>query len=147
MIPDFYGILVFLHIVSAVLSIGPLFILMPIIRRINGVDAAIEQTYLSVINVIIRFVMHAGHALVFTGVLLIILGPWPWYTSWVIMTLAVLLLSAVFLSRGFTHVLRRFRNPAANKNEMLSRLNKTAWTYIVLMLIMLWLMVQKPMLW
>jgi hypothetical protein len=147
MIPEVYGIFVFLHVVSAVLSIGPLFILMPIIRRIHGVDAAIEQTYLSVINVIIRIVMHAGHALVFTGVLLIILGPWPWNTSWVIMTLAVLLLSAVFLSRGFTQVLRKFHNPTANKNEMLSRLNKTAWTYIVLMLIMLWLMVQKPMLW
>jgi hypothetical protein len=44
-------------------------------------------------------------------------------------------------------VLRKFHNPEASKTEMLNRLNKTAWTYIVLMLIMLWLMVQKPMLW
>ncbi|MFJ7934705.1 hypothetical protein [Sporosarcina sp. NPDC096371] len=142
-----YGILVYSHIVSAVLSIGPLFIFMPIIRRLRGVDAVIEQAYLSVINVVIRIVMHAGHVLVFTGVLLLILGPWPWYTSWVIMTLAVLLLSAVFLSRGFTLVLRKFHDPGADKNVMLSRLNKTSWYYIGLMLIMLWLMVQKPMLW
>ena len=147
MITYIYGILVFLHVVSAVLSIGPLFILMPIIRRLHGVDARIEQTYLSIINVIIRIVMHAGHALVVSGVLLLIFGPWPWYSSWVIMTLIILLLSGVFLSRGFTLVLRKFHNPDADKNEMLIRLNKTAWTYILLMLIMLWLMVQKPMLW
>ncbi len=147
MIPDIYGILVYSHIVSAVLSIGPLFILMPIIRRLGGVDAAIEQVYLSVIKIIIRIVMHAGHFLVFSGVLLLILGPWPWYTSWVIMTLIALLLSGVFLSRGFTQVLRKFHNPDADKNKMLIRLNKTAWTYILLMLIMLWLMVQKPMFW
>lgn len=147
MIPDIYGILVFSHIVSAVLSIGPLFLLMPIIRRLRGVDAAVEQAYLSVINVVIRIVMHAGHVLVFTGVLLLILGPWPWYSSWVIMTLAVLLLSAVFLSRGFTLVLRKFHDPGADKNVMLNRLNNTSWAYIGLMLIMLWLMVQKPMLW
>lgn len=147
MIPDIYGILVYSHIVSAVLSIGPLFILMPIIRRLRGVDAAIEQAYLSVIKIIIRIVMHAGHVLVFSGVLLLILGPWPWYTSWVIMTLAVLLLSAVFLSRGFTLVLRKFHDAGVDKNVMLSRLNRTSWTYIGLMLIMLWLMVQKPMIW
>ncbi len=147
MMPDVYGILVFLHVVSAVLSIGPLFILMPIIRRLRGVDAVSEQVYLSVINIIIRIVMHAGHVLVVTGVLLLILGPWPWYSSWVIMTLAILLLSAVFLSRGFTQVLRKFHNPGANKNEMLKRLNRTSWGYIGLMLILLWLMVQKPMLW
>ena len=53
-----------MHVVSAVLSIGPLFILMPIIRRLRGVEASIEQAYLSIINVIIRLVMHAGHVLV-----------------------------------------------------------------------------------
>ena len=147
MMPDIYGILVYSHIVSAILSIGPLFILMPIIRRLRGVDATSEQVYLSVIKVIIRIVMHAGHVLVFTGVLLLILGPWPWYTSWVIMTLVVLLLSAVFLANGFTLVLRRFHDPGIDKNMMLNRLNRTSWTYIGLMLIMLWLMVQKPMLW
>jgi uncharacterized membrane protein len=147
MIPEIYGIFVFLHVVSAVISIGPLFILMPIIRRLRGVDEQIEQAFLTVIHVTIRVVMHAGHALVVTGVLLLILGPWPWHSSWVIMTIAVLLLSAFFLSRGFTQVLRNFHKPGVDKNDILRRLNRTAWTYIILMLIMLWLMVQKPMIW
>lgn len=142
-----YGAIVYLHVISAVLSIGPLFILMPIIKRLRGVETIVEEVYLTVVNVIIRLVMHAGHVLVYTGVLLLIFGPWPWYTSWVIMTLAVMLLSGVFLAKGFTVVLRRFKNPNADKNKILDRLNTTSWIYIVLLLIMLWLMVQKPMLW
>jgi len=98
--PDIYGVIVFLHVLSAVLSIGPLTILMPVIKRLHGVEASIEQAYLSVIKVVIRIVMHAGHVLVVSGVLLLILGPYPWTTSWVILTLAVLLLSGVFLSKG-----------------------------------------------
>ena len=139
--------IIFLHVVSAVLSIGPLFILMPIIGRLRGADASIEKAYLSIINVIIRMVMHAGHVLVFTGVLLILFGPWPWYTSWVLLTLAVMAVSAVFLATGFTRVLRKFNDPGKDKDKILTRLKKTSWQYIGLMLIMLWLMVEKPILW
>ena len=144
---DIYGIMVFMHVFSAMLSIGPLFLLMPVIKRVHNVGAEVEQAYMSVINVIIRIVMHAGHLLVVTGALLVLLGPWPWHTSWVIVTLIILLLSGVFLATGFTRVLRKFNKPGANKNEILKRLNWTSWGYIGLMLIMLWLMVQKPMLW
>ena len=93
--------LVFMHVVSATLSIGPLFILLPIIRRMRGVETDSVEAYLSVFNVIIRMVMHAGHVLVFTGVLLLILGPWPWHTSWVIMTVFVMLLFRVLSRKGF----------------------------------------------
>ena len=147
MIRDFYSTVVFLHVLSAVLSIGPLFILMPIIKRLRGVQSAIEIAYMSVIKVIIRIVMHAGHVLVFTGVLLIILGPWPWNTSWVVMTVVVMGISAFFLATGFTRVLRTFNTPGINKNQLLNRLNRTSWLYIGLMLVMLWLMVQKPNFW
>lgn len=142
-----YGTIVFVHVVSAVLSIGPLFLLMPTIKRLRNVDVSTESAYLSVIHVIIRIVMHSGHMLVISGVLLILTGPWPWYASWVIATLAVLLLSGVFLSTGFTKVLRKYHLPESNKGELLTILNRTSWIYIGLMLIMLWLMVQKPMLW
>lgn len=144
---DVYSTVVFLHVVSAILATGPLFILMPIIKRLRGVEIQIEEIYLTIINVIIRLVMHAGHALVFTGVLLIIIGPWSWYTSWVVMTVFVMGLSAVFLATGFTRVLRVLNTTGTCKNELLNRLNRTSWIYITLMLIMLWLMVQKPIIW
>ncbi len=142
-----YGLIVFLHIVSAVLAIGPLFIIMPIIRRLRSVERGVEKALLSVIAAIIRLVMHAGHALVVTGVILIVWGPWPWHTSWVLMTFFVLAVSAFFLATGFTRVLRDFDRLDVSKDELLNRLNKTAWLYIGLMLLILWLMVQKPMLW
>ena len=55
--------------------------------------------------------------------------------------------SALFLATGFTRVLRVFNAPGARKKDSLKRLNRTSWLYIGLMLIMLWLMVQKPTFW
>lgn len=147
MILDLYSTVVFMHVVSAVLSIGPLFILMPVIKRLRGAQSDVELAYMSVIKVVIRVVMHAGHALVFTGALLLILGPWPWYTSWVVMTIFVMGVSGVFLATGFTRVLKTFYVPGVNKQELLNRLNQTSWVYIGLMIVMLWLMVQKPIFW
>ncbi|MFS0574758.1 hypothetical protein AB1K83_03940 [Sporosarcina sp. 179-K 3D1 HS] len=141
-----YSIFVYLHVFSAILSIGPLFVLMPIIRRLRKANPDAESAYLSIIRAIIRMVMHAGHMLVFTGTVLLIIGPWLWYTSWVVMTLAIMLLSAVFLAKGFTNVLKNFHQ-AADKHQVLSRLMTTSWMYIGLLLIMLWLMVQKPVIW
>ncbi|MBD7984466.1 hypothetical protein H9649_07735 [Sporosarcina sp. Sa2YVA2] len=142
-----YGTIVFVHVVSAVLSIGPLFLLMPIIKRLRNVESPIEDAYLSIIRVVIRIVMHAGHVLVVSGALLLLTGPWSWFTSWIVATFAVLLLSGFFLSTGFTKVLKKFHLPGSNKNEILAKLNQTSWIYIGLMLVMLWLMVQKPILW
>ena len=136
-----------MHVVSAVLSIGPLFILMPVIKRLRGAQSDVELAYMSVIKVTIRIVMHAGHVLVCSGALLIITGPWSWHTSWVVMTIIVLAISGFFLATGFTRVLRTFNIPGINKNELLDRLNRTSWLYIGLMLVMLWLMVQKPNFW
>jgi uncharacterized membrane protein len=142
-----YGTMVFVHVVSAVLSIGPLFLLMPTIKRLRNADIPTEKAYLTIIKVIIRTVMHAGHLLVLSGVLLVLAGPWPWNTSWVLATLAILLVSSFYLSSGFTRVLRKYHLPSSNKEEILTILTRTSWIYIGLMLVILWLMVQKPVLW
>lgn len=147
MIINFYTTIVFSHVVSAVLSIGPLFIIIPLINRLIKMAEEETEIYLSLINVIVRIVMHAGHALVVTGILLIMLGPWPWHTSWVVMTVVVMGGSGVFLATGFTRVIRRFHEPGLDKLWVLQKLKRTTWIYIGLMILMLWLMVQKPMFW
>lgn len=144
---DYYITFVFLHVTSAVLAIGPLFIIIPTIKKLQKTVGAGEAAYISMINIIVRIVMHAGHALVTTGVILILLGPWPWYTSWVIMTVIIMLLSAVFLATGFSKVTRQFNMPNTNRQRVLNQLSRNTWIYIVIMLILLWLMVQKPILW
>ena len=68
--------------------------------------------------------MHAGHLLVLSGVLLVLAGPWPWNTSWVIATLVILLVSSVYLSNGFTKVLRRYHMPTSDKEEILTVLTE-----------------------
>ncbi|MDV6377974.1 DUF2269 family protein [Sporosarcina sp. GW1-11] len=143
----YYGAVVFAHVVSAVISVGPLFLLLPLIRRLRTANAEAEEIYLAFIRVIIRLVMHAGHVLVVSGVLLIIFGPWPWHTSWVILTISVMLLSGVFLATGFSAVLKKFHESGNTKEEIIKKLRRTAWIYISLMLVMMWLMVQKPAVW
>ncbi|GKV64690.1 MULTISPECIES: DUF2269 family protein [Sporosarcina] len=143
----YYGAVVFAHVVSAVISVGPLFLLLPLIRRLRTAKREAEDIYLAIIRVVIRLVMHSGHALVVTGVLLILFGPWPWHSSWVILTLAVMLLSAVFLATGFSSVLKKFHESGNDRQSTLDKLQRTSWIYIGLLLIMLWLMVQKPSIW
>lgn len=142
-----YTAIVYIHVLSAVASVGPLFMLFPIISRIRKAVLREEATLLSLFKWTIRFVMHSGHVLVVSGVILILIGPWPWYTSWVIVTLGIMMLSIVFLASGFSVVLDRFPKEPQNREELLKKLLNTSWRYIGLLLIMLYLMVVKPSFW
>ena len=142
-----YTVIVYIHVLSAVASVGPLFMLFPIISRIRKAVSREEATLLSLFKWTIRFVMHSGHVLVVSGVILILIGPWPWYTSWVIVTLGIMMLSIVFLASGFSVVLDRFPKEPQNREELLKKLLNTSWRYIGLLLIMLYLMVAKPSFW
>lgn len=142
-----YTILLFAHIMSAVLSIGPFFVLLPLVKRMRNSADLVLQSHISLFKSSIRLVKHAGHVLVTTGVLLIWQGYWPWSTSWIIMTLAVMFGSVFFLARAFKPVLRKFDEPNTDRNALINKLNRSIWLYIFLLLVMLWLMVAKPELW
>lgn len=53
----------------------------------------------------------------------------------------------VFLARAFKPTLRTYNTPAYNQQQFVSLLQRKTWMYILLLLIMLWLMVAKPILW
>lgn len=142
-----YTVIVYIHVLSAVASVGPLFLLFPIISRIRKAVMSEEAMLLSLFKWTTRFVMHSGHVLVGSGVILILIGPWPWYTSWVIVTLGIMMISIVFLASGFSVVLNRFPKEPENREELLKKLLNTSWRYIGLLLIMLYLMVAKPSFW
>ncbi|GKV69500.1 hypothetical protein NCCP2716_19980 [Sporosarcina sp. NCCP-2716] len=143
----FYAVIVYLHVLSAVVSVGPLFVLFPIIRRMRSAAGTEDALLISLFKWTIRFVMHSGHVLVVTGILLLLIGPWPWYTSWVIVTVGVMMLSIVFLASGFSKVLKRFPDEPENREALIATLSKTSWRYILLLLVMLYLMVAKPAFW
>lgn len=143
----FYRILIYLHVLGAAGSIGPFFILLPIVHKLRKAKDAEMTAYLSTFWFVVRLTKHAGHVLVLSGVLLIALGPWTWGTPWILMTLAVMFASLFFLARAFSPILRKFPEQDSNKEELANKLQRSLWMYIIILLIMLWFMVVKPTLW
>ncbi|TQR17637.1 hypothetical protein [Psychrobacillus soli] len=142
-----YAFIVFIHVLSAILSIGPFFVLFPILNRMKLQNREVLDSYLEVFQAAIRIVKHAGHVLVGSGILLMWQGNWPWSTSWVIMTIVVMVSSIVFLARAFKPNIRLYRNEMIDLQTLIQKLRRSVWMYILLLLIMLWFMVAKPNLW
>ncbi|WP_139487960.1 hypothetical protein [Brevibacillus dissolubilis] len=142
-----YRILLYVHILSAILSIGPFFILLPIIRKLRTAEGLVEQAYLDAFRFSNQLAKHAGHVLTVSGILLVVFGPWTWGTSWIVMTIIVLISSLLFLARAFSPTIRKFDQDGHDRAELVQKLNRSVWIYIVLLLIMLWFMVVRPTLW
>ena len=142
-----YTFIIFIHVISAVLSIGPFFVLFPLLNRMKGKNKEMLDTSLEVFQAAIRLVKHAGHVLVGSGILLVWQGNWPWTTSWVIMTIVVMVSSVVFLAKAFKPKIREFHAGTIDLDTLIKKLKSAVWKYIVLLLIMLWFMVAKPNLW
>ncbi|EIT84750.1 hypothetical protein A374_13700 [Fictibacillus macauensis ZFHKF-1] len=142
-----YPLLLYAHIFSVILSIGPFFILLPFIKHLRQGVRAEENAYLSVFKAVVRLSKHAGHVLVVTGILLVYVTGWSWKTPWLLITILILVSSLFFLARAFSPTIRKFANNDAPRPPLASKLQKTIWLYLALMLVMLWLMVAKPMFW
>ncbi|HJH11862.1 MAG TPA: hypothetical protein K8V30_09300 [Metalysinibacillus jejuensis] len=142
-----YMFLLFAHILSAVLSIGPLFVLLPLLTKMKTATDDQMKIYLIAFQAAITVVKHAGHVVVPTGFLLIWLGGFSWLTSWAVATLAVMVGSVFFLAAAFKPTIKTFQTAQYNQSEFVKKLRRSVWLYIFLLLIMLWLMVAKPALW
>ena len=143
----FHTLLLYLHIVSAVGSIGPLFSLIPIIKKMETADMHQLSGLVQSFQASITVVKHAGHVLVFSGIILIIISGWTWTTSWVVLTITIMIGSIVFLARAFKPTLKTFGTNEFQKEFFIRKLRKATWQYILILLVMLWLMVAKPVLW
>ncbi|WP_211272848.1 hypothetical protein [Domibacillus antri] len=142
-----YQLILYLHIFSAILSIGPFFVLVPMTKKMKTAENEVLLAYLSLFKSAVGLVKHAGHVLVTTGVLLIWQSAWSWTTSWVVMTIAVMAGSVFFLARAFSPVIRKFQEQKLSEEELIRRLHRSVWIYIALLMMMLWFMVSKPVLW
>ena len=63
------------------------------------------------------------------------------------LTIILLISSVIYLARAFKPTLRTFGTAAFNQQRFVQKLRKAVWIYVVLLFIMLWLMVTKPMFW
>jgi hypothetical protein len=142
-----YPWLVYLHILSAVASIGPFFVLIPLLRKMKTAENAELQLHLDSFQFAVRLSKHTGHLLVATGVLLMWLGNWPWKTSWILATIIVMVTSLYFIARAFSPTIRELRKPTVpigDRNLLLRKLSRALYLYIALLLVMMWFMVVKP---
>lgn len=143
----FYTFILFLHILSAIGSIGPLFVIFLVLKQLETTDTSDELPVLRVIKGSVQLIKHSGHVLVGSGILLIVFGFWRWNDSWIVATLALMVLSIVFLASAFKSVFRAYEAGTMERSMFLSRLFRSTALYAVLLLAMLALMVFKPVLW
>lgn len=143
-----YTILLYLHIFSVIPSLGPFFILFPLIRKLRTASTDELKIYLPTFTLAVRLCKHSGHILVTTGVLMMWLGHISWLTSWVLITIFILVSSLYFIARAFSPTIRKLASPEhTNRQELVNKLRFNVWLYVGLMMIMLWFMVSKPNFW
>jgi hypothetical protein len=144
----FYTILLYLHIFSVVTSLGPFFILFPILRKLRAASSDELKIYLPTFSFAVQLSKHSGHILVPTGILMMWLGHISWLTSWVLITIFILVSSLYFIARAFSPTIRMLASPDHSERTLLvNKLRNSLLLYVVLMTIMLWFMVSKPNFW
>lgn len=142
-----HKLLLYIHILSVILSIGPFFVLIPMVKKLRVAEASEQHAYINIFRSAVRLAKHAGHVLVLSGVLLVIVGSWSWKSSWIVITILILVSSLFFLARAFSPKLRKFNEPGQDKGNLVRLLSRSIWIYLVLLMTMLWFMVAKPELW
>jgi small-conductance mechanosensitive channel len=142
-----YTFILYLHIFSVVTSLGPFFILFPMLRKLRVASTDELLIYLPTFSFAVRLSKHSGHVLVPTGVILMWLTHLSWLTSWVLITIFILVSSLYFIARAFTPTLRKLAAPEQDRHLLVDKLRNSLLLYVALMAIMLWFMVAKPNLW
>ncbi|MFH5184569.1 DUF2269 family protein [Paenibacillus sp. TAB 01] len=142
-----YPWLVFIHAVSAVVSIGSFIVLIPMLSKLRTPDRQLLSSYLDTFHFVVRLSKHSGHVLVFSGLLLLWLGGWPWSTPWIAATFAVLFASLFFMARAFSPTIRRLRQEEHDREPLVRKLSRALYLYMIILFVMLWLMIMKPALW
>jgi len=143
-----YRLLVYIHVVSAMASIGPFFLLFPLLGKLRRADSGELHLLLPVFRSAVRLSKHAGHVLVASGVALLWASGWVWIrSSWVQLTIAVMVGSLYFIARAFSPAIRQLLQQGGDRDTAMTVLSRSLYLYLFLMLLMLWFMVSKPNLW
>lgn len=143
-----YSTVTYIHVISAILSIGPFFVLIPMLKKMQFAKTHEEMlAYVTVFSIAIQVVKHSGHVLILSGFILLWRGGYLMTSPFIAITLSLLILSIFFLARAFKPIMQTFNTPQYEQQLFVNRLTKSVWIYTILLLIMLWLMVTKPAFW
>ncbi|MCD1257576.1 DUF2269 family protein [Paenibacillus athensensis] len=144
---SWYALLLYLHIFSVIASIGPYFVLFPLLAKLRKAEETALADHLDAFRFTVRLTKHAGHVLVATGIALTWLTGWTWKTPWIVMTVLIMVLSLYFIARAFSPLVRRLAAPHDHRNELVDKLQRAVIAYLLITLSMMWFMVAKPTLW
>lgn len=144
---SWYIIILYIHIFSVVLSIGPYFVLFPLLALIRRASFEQLPDYLEPFRITVRLTKHAGHVLVATGILLTWITAWTWKTSWIIATVLIMVASLYFIARAFSPLIRQLKAPHEDRDYLVNKLRTALIWYVIITLSMMWFMVAKPMMW
>lgn len=142
-----YKMIVFIHVVSAVAAIGPLFSIFPILARIEKAKDRDIKGLIEGLRGVVRAVSLGGHVLIISGIVLLWMSGWSWKTSWILATIILLIVSLFFLAKAFKPAWRIAESEHFQKGAFIAVMKRATILYIIIMLMMLWLMVVKPQLW
>lgn len=142
-----YELIIFLHVLSAIGSVGPLFVMLVIVHLMKQNPEMDQHSALRIFRESVRFIKHAGHVLVISGAVLVMWGPWKWQHTWIVLTLVLMVISIFFLASAFKRVFKAVEAHSISREEMVEQLHRATWFYLILLLAMLAFMVMKPMWW
>jgi hypothetical protein len=147
MVAVWYSFLLYVHICSVILSIGPYFVLFPLLTKMRSTSFDMLPVYIEPFRFTVRLTKHAGHILVTTGVLLTWLSAWTWHTPWILSTVVIMVGSLYFIARAFSPLLRKLQVPHDDRSMLIAKLKRALIYYVIITMAMMWLMVSKPTLW
>ncbi|MEI7024303.1 DUF2269 family protein [Paenibacillus sp. y28] len=144
-----YSVLLYIHILSSVLAIGPFVVMFPLVRKMRSDTEPMLEQSVQLFRFVVQLSKHTGHVLVISGIALVMLQGWSWKTPWILCTIILLISVLFFMARAFSPTLRRLLQPEFQDKRpmLLDKLNRSLWLYLLILLLLLWLMVAKPNLW
>ena len=142
-----YKLLLFTHVLSAVVATGPLFALFPLLNRMKNATDIEAPSYIHALQGVLRAVANGGHYIVPTGLLLVYFSGWPWSASWLVVTYITMTLSLYFMARAFKPAMKYAKAADFSKDRFIRMVKIATWKYITLMAFFIWLMTSKPNFW
>lgn len=143
-----YKIALFIHIINAVVTIGPLFTIFIMLGRMKKIQSDKEFTgAIEGLRAMIRTVEIGGHYIVPTGIILVLLGNWSWSTSWLVVTLIFLGVCLIVLAKAFKPATKLIGTTQFTRDLFIRKMYQATVVYTGIMGILLWLMVAKPTFW
>nr|MBO2478633.1 hypothetical protein [Bacillota bacterium] len=144
-----YDVFHYLHVLGAVFAIGPYAVFFHVLRLMKQMEngGSVSPANLSVLRFVVRVSKHAGHVLVVSGVLLWWLGGYALWTSWIVIPVAILLAGLYFMARAFSPILEGLEKGTLDWSKGIQKLRFSLWGYLVILLVSLWFMITKPVLW